>query len=361
MNRKIKYGIVGSGNFAGVHLEGIKGVHDIEVIAICDPHVESCYPYAEKYGIPKENCFDDYKKLLAMDEIEAVVVATNDQTHAEISIAAMRAGKHVLCEKPMSLDLDECKEMIKTSDETGKKLMVGQICRMTPAFVEAKRLVEIGLIGDLYFVESEYAHDYKHIPGVDGWRQDPKRHPIIGGACHAIDLLRWIVGDPIETTSYSNHKVLTDWPVDDCTVAIFKFPDNIIGKVFCSMGCKREYTMRTCLYGTKGTLIFDNTTPYITLYADRCVENGYMFDGALWYGDNAKEDSNYNEHYIPHMIPVDIDNHNSAEENRLFVQAIMNDTPVPTDGREGAKTVAVCKAVVESSRLNAPVKIDYDF
>lgn len=350
--KKLNYGVVGCGVFGEYQINGVAKLTNANLVALCDVNMERCKLMAEKFGV--EKTYQDYNDLINDPEVEAVIVVTPDQKHAEVSIAAMRAGKHVLCEKPMSLNLDECREMIKVSEETGKKLMVGQICRMAPGFIEAKKLVDSGVIGELYFVESEYAHDYSLIPGADNWRTTPERHPIIGGACHAIDLLRWIAGDPIETSAYSNHKVLKDWPVDDCTVAIFKFPENVIGKVFCSIGCKREYTMRTVLYGTKGTITVNNTDPYIYVNRTQISNDGPVL-GDVW-GLGAGE-----EHELILSKKININDHNTQGENEQFCNAVLNDEPVPTDGREGAKTVAVCRAVVESCNSGMPVKIKYDF
>ena len=231
MNKKLRYAVVGCGNFGGQHLEALSRIAGIEVVALADVHIESCEEKKATFNLDA-NCYSDYNEMLKNEEIDIVTVATADKAHTGATVAALRAGCHVLCEKPMALFTEDCEEMIKTADECGKLLMVGQVCRYAPGFVKAKELVESGIIGELYFVESEYAHDYFGREGVDGWRADKDREPIIGGACHAIDLLRWIAGDPIETTAYSNHKMLTGWPVNDTTVAIMKFPNDVIGKVF---------------------------------------------------------------------------------------------------------------------------------
>lgn len=347
--KKLHYGIIGCGTFGEHHIMGIQELRNAEIVALCDVNLERCKELAERYGIKK--VYRDYRELLKDEEVEAVAIVTSDQTHAEITEAALHAGKHVLCEKPMSLDLDECRRMIQASDESGKKLMIGQICRFTPGFIEAKKLVDKGLIGELFFVESEYAHDYSHMTSPNNWRMSPERHPIIGGACHAIDLLRWIAGDPVETTAYSNHKVLDEWPVDDCTIAIFKFPNNVIGKVFCSIGCKRDYTMRTVLYGSRGTIIVNNKDPYISICRDHLSDDGPVL-GGVW-GEE--------EHTHVLRKQLKLNDHNTKDENDQFIAAVLNDTPVPTDGREGAKTVAVCRAVVESCASGLPVKIEYNF
>ena len=345
MGKKLRFAVAGIGGMGRAHIEGIRKNALAELAAIFDINEEFAVKCAQDCGLDKY--YTDFDKMLAEEDIDAVIVCTPDQVHRDYTVKALKAGKHVLCEKPMAQKLEDCREMVKAADETGMKLMIGQVCRKAPGFLKAKELVDSGYIGELFFVESEYAHDYSRIPGKGGWqwRTDPVqlRHPVIGGGCHAIDLLRWIAGDPSEVFAYANHKMLTSWPVDDCTVAVMKFPNDVIGKVMCSIGCKRSYTMRTCLYGSKGTIICDNTSPDITVMLETFDDNG---DFAGLHTEK---------------VPVDINNHNVASEIEELIDCIINDKPVPTDGREGASTVAVGAAIVESAASGEKVRIDYDF
>jgi hypothetical protein len=185
----------------------------------------------------------------------------------------LEAGKHVLCEKPLALTKEDITEMVRAARKSNCIFMVGQICRFTPAFAKTKELIDNGTLGELYFVESEYAHDYMNIvSNKQNWRADNARHGVIGGGCHAVDLLRWLAGDPEEIFAYGTHKLLPTVSYDDSTIAIMKFPNNVAGKVYVSTGCKRDYTMRTVIYGTKGTIICDNTSPTMQLFV--ADENG---------------------------------------------------------------------------------------
>mgnify|MGYP002512832640 CR=1 FL=1 len=222
----------------------------------------------------------------------------------------LRAGKHVLCEKPLALTREDITEIVKVADESNAKFMVGQICRFTPAFEKAKELIDSGVLGELYFVESEYAHDYMLIQ--EPWRCDPLRHGVIGGGCHAIDLIRWLAGDPQEVFAYGTHRLLPHVTYDDATVAIMKFNENLMGKVFVSTGCKRDYTMRTVLYGSKGTIIVDNTSPTFTLFLDD--EETFTFGGKIT-GLGGKS--------IQHLIPVKINNHNVTEEHKQHIAGLL--------------------------------------
>lgn len=347
MGRIVKLGVIGAGGFSRLHLEGIHLANNCEAVAICDPVIEKAKEKAEKFDIP--NYYGSIEELLADPEVEAVTVVTNDQTHKEATIKALRAGKHVLCEKPMALDLEECKEMIAVQKETGNILMVGQIGRYTEAFNKAIEIVNSGEIGELFCVESEYAHDYSHIGGQGGWRVTPERHAIIGGGCHAVDLMRRIAGNPIEVFAYSNHKVLTDWPVDDCTIAVMKFPNNVIGRVLCSIGCKRKYTMRTVIYGSEGTLIVDPQIPYITMYRNKFTDDKFITDRTQTQQTMGIE------------IRADINDHNFHAEVTDFCNAIIDGKLVDCTGEEGAVTVAACLAIVESAEKEEKVTIKYDF
>ncbi len=333
--KPIRVAVVGL-RFGMAHIEGALGC-GAEIAAICDCNEDNLRFAGERYSIPEEKRFADYRALLSRGDIDAAVIAVPDQWHRELTCAFLRAGKHVLCEKPMALTREDTMAMVRAADETGRKLMVGQICRFTPAFEKAKALVESGVLGELYFLESEYAHDYMKI--VDNWRADPLRHGVIGGGCHAVDLLRWLGGDPVEVFAYGTKRLLPQVPYDDATVAVLKFGENTMGKVFVSTGCKRDYTMRTVLYGTKGTLICDNTSPTMTLFT--AGEDGMA--------------------HAPEIIGVEVNNHNAVREFEAFAEAVAGDAPVLTDAREGAKTVAVCHAIIESARTGKPVRPDYAF
>ena len=191
----IKVGLIGCGKIGQVrHLPEYAAHPDCKITALYDINLERAKELAVKYGA---TAYDSVEALLASD-VEAVSVCSSNTSHAEITIAALKAGKHVLCEKPMATTLEDSEAMVAAAKEAGKRLMIGQNQRLAGAHKKAKELIDAGTIGELYFVESEYAHDYLGREGVDGWRADKDREPIIGGACHAIDLLRWIAGDPID-------------------------------------------------------------------------------------------------------------------------------------------------------------------
>lgn len=314
-----------------------------ELVMVYDP------AYNENPRI-KRDYFKEKKIHVAASEEEVyqsdadvIVVASPDHFHTEQSVKALHAGKHVVCEKPLAPCVADCRKIITAVRETGKFFMTGQVCRYAPGFRTAKKLLESGRIGDLVYLESEYAHDYHLAPGYKDWRKDPavRREGFLGGGCHALDLTRWLAGNPLEVSCFMNHKYMPDWPTNDTGVAIMKFPNQVIGRVFVSIGVKRPYTMRTCIYGTRGTIICDNTSPSIRI----SEENLY--------------DTTHSNQFCE--IPVNVASHDVFSELKEFIDCIEQGKQTETDVLEGTRTVAFAEAAIRSAETGAIVKPEMDF
>jgi UDP-N-acetylglucosamine 3-dehydrogenase len=353
-NKRIRYGVIG-GSMGAAHMRGIRLTSNSEVVAACDVDEVVLGNVQAEFNLAEDACYLDYRDLLKHPGLDAIIVASPDFYHEEQVVGALEAGKHVLCEKPMALTVGECTRMLRAAERTGRKLMIGQVCRYAPGFKMAKNLIDHGEIGDLFFVESEYAHDYAYAPGKNNWRKDPTRprEPVLGGGCHAVDLLRWIAGDPSEVSAYANHKMLSDWPVNDTTIGILRFPQGVIGKVFVSIGVKRNYTMRSVFYGSRGTIIADNQLPYIVLFKDQIVDNTRTLFESRYPEIHDQSSAIY--------LPVNIESHNTTAEVNELSECILESRLVLTDGRQGASTVAVCCALVESAAKGASIQVNYDF
>ena len=329
MKKTLKCGIIGL-SMGIFHLDAVLN-NGAEIGAICDVDPETLKKIGDKYGISEDKRFLDWRELIKVEDLDIIHIVTPDQLHREISEAALKAGKHVLCEKPIALKREDIEAIIKAAEASDKKFMVGQVMRLNPAKAKITEMALSGEIGEIYYVESEYAHDYATI--LHGWRADPLRHGVIGGGCHAVDLLRHIAGDPLEVFAYGSHKMLPDVEYDDTTVAVLKYPNGVIGRVFVSTGCKRTYTSRTLIYGTKGTIIWDDNAPtdIILHHVDK--------DGV--YLEKPTQ-----------IIKIDPSHHNITKELEILIDHIENDTPVKMSAREGAKTAAVCFAIIESAKAN---------
>lgn len=282
----------------------------------------------------------DSMEAVCQSDVDIVIVTTPDHFHVEQSVMAMEAGKHVICEKPLAPTVEDCKKIIDAVKRTGKFFMTGQVCRYAPGFRMAKKLLDSGRIGELVYLECEYAHNYDRSRGFDNWRCDPaiKRENILGGGCHALDLSRWLAGEPTEVFAYTNHKFLPHFPTADTGVAVAKFKNNVLGRIFISAGVRRPYTMRTCIYGTLGTIICDNTSDHIQISEEQFIPEA----GDIYFN----------------KMPVNIASHNVTSELVDFVEALKRNEQCPTDVYQGTATVAFAEAMLKSAATGLPVSIE---
>ena len=153
--KRLKVGIIGCGGIAnGKHMPSIKAVNMSDMVAFCDLIEERAVKAAKEYGVPGAKVYTDYKELLADPEIDVVHVCTPNRSHAEISIDALHAGKHVMCEKPMAKCAADARLMVKAAQETGKKLTIGYQHRHKASAQYLKSIIGRGDLGDMYYAEA---------------------------------------------------------------------------------------------------------------------------------------------------------------------------------------------------------------
>ncbi len=195
---KLKIGFIGCGGIANdKHFPGMATQRDrIDMYAFCDLIPERAEAARKQYGCEGAKVFTDYRELLACPEIYAVHVLTPNVMHCEISVAAMKAGKHVICEKPMAATYEDAKLMYDTHIETGKILTIGYQYRHNDANKAMKSYVETGALGNIYYAETT-AFRRRGIPtwGVFTSKADQGGGPLIDIATHSLDLTLWMMNN----------------------------------------------------------------------------------------------------------------------------------------------------------------------
>ena len=151
---KIRIGLVGTGGIGNHHAKTYQPIEGVELVACCDIFKDKALQFAERYGIPKKNVFTSYNKMVEMDEIDTVSVCTFNQAHRRPTVAALKAGKHVLCEKPMAATLADATAMVKAAKESGKILHIAIHSRFQSGIATAQKIVKAGILGDIYYTES---------------------------------------------------------------------------------------------------------------------------------------------------------------------------------------------------------------
>ena len=261
----IKVGIIGCGKIAQVrHIPEYAANPNAEVYGFYDINLARAEELAKKYG---GKAYASYEELLADPEIVAVSVCAANHAHAEISIAALKAGKHVLCEKPMAVTLEECEAMVAAAKESGKYLMIGQNQRLAKAHSKAKELIEQGAIGKVLTFRTIFGHGgpetWSIDPGANVWFFD-KTKAAMGAMAdlgiHKTDMIQYVLGSKIVKTQ----AVLTTLDkkdatgnligVDDNAICIYQMENGIIGTMTASWTYYAAEDNTTVIYGTKGEL-----------------------------------------------------------------------------------------------------------
>ncbi len=196
MERVIKIGIIGCGNIAkGKHMPTLSKIPGVELVAFCDIVLEKAQAAAEKFGVPGSPVFEDYKDLLAIEEIEVVHICTPNLTHRTITVDALEAGKHVMCEKPMAVTAVDAKAMLDAAKRTGKKLTIGYQNRFRPDSMFMKQEAEKGTFGEVYFAKAT-ALRRRAVPTWGIFQdKDAKAGPLFDIGTHALDLTLWMMNN----------------------------------------------------------------------------------------------------------------------------------------------------------------------
>ena len=203
MSNKLRFGIIGCGGIAKAkHLPALLADSRVEIIGLCDL-TEQTQALKQEFDLKDVKLYEDYKELLKNPVIDCVNICTPNETHASITIAALEAGKHVMCEKPMATNLEDAKEMIATAKKTGKMLTICANNRFRLDSWTLKQLCARGDLGDIYFAK---AHAIRR-RGVPTWgvfidKQAQGGGPVIDIGVHALDLALWMMDN------YSVHTVL---------------------------------------------------------------------------------------------------------------------------------------------------------
>ncbi|MNW50117.1 putative oxidoreductase YcjS [compost metagenome] len=191
---KLKIAIIGSGSISGSHLNAYHSNSKCQLWAVCDLNKKRASDAAEKFNIP--HVYTDYRELLSNPEIDAISICTWNNTHAEISIAALEAGKRVLCEKPLCKTVAEALLVEEAVRRTGGLLMIGYVRRHASSIEVLKKFIDAGELGEIYYAKASLL---RRLGNPGGWFSDKERSgggPLIDIGVHVIDLCWYLMGRP---------------------------------------------------------------------------------------------------------------------------------------------------------------------
>lgn len=361
MDRIVKIGIIGCGGIAnGKHMPSLKKIKNVQMVAFCDIIEERAVKAAEEYGVEGAKVYTDYKELLKDRDIEVVHVCTPNRSHAFISIDAMEAGKHVMCEKPMAKTYKEAKEMLDASERTGMKLTIGYQSRWRVDSLYLKKMCEDGELGEIYYGKA-IALRRRAVPtwGVFLNEYEQGGGPLIDIGTHALDLTLWmmdnykpkmVVGTTFE--KLKNQKdcgnAWGDWDPKKFTVedAAFGFivmenGATIMLESSWALNIRNPKEAITMICGTEGGAdMFDGLNINFIKNGRQCIlKPDLTAGGVAFYDGDGDEDP-------------------SVLEARAWLDAVVNDHEPRTKASQALVVTQILEAIYESAKTGKPVYFD---
>jgi len=343
----IKVGVVGAGGIArAAHMPGYLATEGAEVVAVCDINEEAAKRFAKEYDI--KNIFTKYKDLVEMDELDAISVCTPNNFHSGPTVAALEAGKHVLCEKPIAGSSADGQKMVDAAKKAKKILQIGLHQRFQASSQLLKKYIEAGELGQIYYARA-VAMRRRGIPswGTFVQKKMSTGGPLVDIGVHQLDLMVWLMGcpKPIGAAGHA-YRMMGDrkdvapgdwgmWDVDnydveDFAVAYIRFQDEITATLETSWAAHFGDVGPSFILGSKGGI---RMSP-LQIYQDR---HGSMVD-------------------VTPQVPRQREDAHTSEV-KAFIKAIRENAPSPVPGEEALAITRIFDAVYKSTKTGAMVSI----
>lgn len=331
---KLKLGVIGTGRIGKVHIATlVQSIPQAEVVSVADVNLNGAKELASKFGIGRVS--DNYLDVVNDTNVEAVVICSPTNTHVKYIIDSAKAKKHIFCEKPVDISLEEIRKALAEVEKAGVKLMVGFNRRFDPNFMKIRDMVLAGKVGDPHVLK---------ITSRDPAPPPAEYSAVSGGmfmdmTIHDFDMARYIVGSKV-TEVYVKAAVLVDEEIGkagdvDTAIITLSFENGAIGVIDNSRKAVYGYDQRLEIFGSKGMVSNDNNFPENHRY--------YSSDGI--------------HRSLPLNFFMDRYTESYANEMKMFCDAVLKNCALPVDGEDGLISVAIALAAKKSHLENRPVKM----
>ena len=348
MAGKVRFGIIGTGAIAVLHAEAIMALENAELVAVYDKVTERCRAFAEKYHV---RAVDDFDAFLSDKTIDAVTIATPTGFHGEVAIPAARAGKHVLCEKPLDVTLEKADAIIQECEKHGVVLSAVFQSRFAKNIQLLKKTVDEGRFGKIVLVSTQVkwfrSQEYYDSATWRGtWALDGGG-ALMNQSIHTIDLLLYINGDPDEVFAYTGTLTHDRIEVEDNACAVVKYKNGSLGVVEASTSCAPGFPRRIEISGSNGTAVVEDDLIVRWQFVDVQPEDEEIrLKGAVSEGMKGGSGDP--------MSGVSHEGHRRQLAD--MVDAILAHKDPLLSGREGRRAVQLICGIYESARTGKPVK-----
>ncbi len=333
----LRAGIIGTGSIAGAHAIGYRAA-GAALVAVADLDRDAAERRAEAWSVP--HVYADATRMLAEANLDVVSICTPVSSHHALVLAAADAGVHVLCEKPIALELDQAQEMIDACREAGVLLQIGHQLRSDGAVAHAKRKVASGGIGDISFIRLRQAHDWggaAEVRSSFATRASGGGGTLLDNGCHLMDLARFFAGDAEEVYA----RVATRrWPIEleDTAVVSVRFASGALGSIetgWSATGWEEGFW----IYGTAGSLEWTNR------HQQPVLRHAFRDSPGTTWADTD----------VAHLEFAGDKAH--TRQIRAFLQAVRGEGAIPCTGEDGMEAVRIVLAAYDSASRNLPVRL----
>ncbi|MBX3063505.1 MAG: Gfo/Idh/MocA family oxidoreductase [Anaerolineae bacterium] len=359
-DKPLRAGIIGLG-IGAAHAKGYGGDYGAELVALCDLDDTRLRLLASEYGVKPEHCYHDYRQMLAEAKLDIVSVCLPNAMHAEATIAALEAGAHVLCEKPMATSVAQAQQMMAAAERSQRQLMIAYNHRYRADVMWIRRMIKDGQLGQIYHAHAAWRRE-TGIPG-SGWfgnKQMSGGGALIDLGVHVLDMTMWLLGFPgVKTVSGDTHMVFgqrglktwgrrpgqpveTAFDVDDGAVGFIRLGDGsnmVLEATWAEHRQPQDDLIRVELQGTEGTVVL-NIANYrrddtLRMYKEMEGEPVTVIPAIRWEGPHGHE-----------ALIMDI------------LSAMRAGLPMPTDGAQGLMAVHVLEAMYRSSHDGREIELN---
>lgn len=339
MSELLGAAILGTGDVSGEYIKAFHKNPHTEVRAILSREAARAEAKAREYGLDRCRAYTSLEELLRADDIHVVAICTPHHLHVEQGVACAQAGKHLIVEKPVALDLEGLRKLDRAIREAGVRSVVGFVLRWNPLAETIRAILAEGLLGDLYYVEADYLHGITREYRLYPWL----RQRAFGGTalltagCHAVDVVRWFLGkEAREVFCYANASRGNplDYEYEPNSVVLIQFEDGVMGKVATSLEHMAPYTFPITLMGNRGV-----------------IRDNRLFT-KMWPGQTGWA-------VIPTVLPDSgaVTHHPFLELVAHFVDCVLSGKESHVNVADAVKTHEICLAAEISKLEGRPVKL----
>jgi UDP-N-acetyl-2-amino-2-deoxyglucuronate dehydrogenase len=349
MSEKMRFGIIGCGVIGPTHAEAISSLSDAQLVAVTDVVPEKVQQLADKYQV---KAYTDMQQMFEHEQLDIIDICTPSGMHGEHACQAMRAGYHVIVEKPMEIKRERIDEMLRVQKETGRKLAVISQHRFDDASMQIHKLITEKALGRLVlgnaaipWWRSQKYYDSGAWRGT--WELDGGGI-LMNQSIHSIDVLQWLMG-PVKSLQAYTDTLVHQIETEDVAAAVLRFANGALGTISATTGAYPGAVTRIEVFGDQGSAIIENDRlSYLHLASQDKEEVGAYGGGAAKKGETTQHSSTASD-------PAALQANTHAMQIADMIRAIREDGTPLVDGYEARRPVDIILGVYESARTGKEI------